>query len=170
MLLTGQVGLVVGESDLFWPRVIRWATKRVAGDVPLDRVPYHVVVADSESTYIGAEPGGVVRRDMNDAAYPEIAWSKFEDLDVRVSLRWLAAQLTAPYSYVDDVIVGLDVLLPVNFPRFVYGALINGRSWQCASLADEYLEYSGKNLFGHKPEGDVTPAHYFPFWRSKGWL
>lgn len=170
MLLTGQVGLVVGESDLFWPRVIRWATKRVAGDVPLDRVPYHVVVADSESTYIGAEPGGVVRRDMNDAAYPEIAWSKFEDLDLHAGMLFLLAQLGKPYSYPDDGVAGLDVLLPVTFPRFVYGALINGDSWMCSALADVYLLYTGKNLFAHRHPGAVVPALYAPFWREKGWL
>jgi len=170
MSLIGQVGVVIGESDRFWPKVIRWATHKAAGDVPLVDVPYHVVIADSESTYIGAEPGGVVRRDMTDPAYPQIAWSKFEGLDLHAGLLFLNAQLGKKYSYADDAIVGFDELLPGDFPRWLYGALINGDSWQCAALADVYLLYAGQNLFQHRHPGDVTPAHYAPFWRGKGWL
>ncbi|GAA4175827.1 hypothetical protein [Gryllotalpicola koreensis] len=172
MSLKGQVGLVADDNPRFWPNVIRHVTHKAAGDIPVAEVPYHIVVADSETTYIGAEPGGVVRRTIGaaDDAYPNIAWSRFEDLDLHAGLMFLTAQLGKPYSYADDAIVGVDELLPFDFPRFVYGALINGSSWQCAALGDVYLLYAGQNLFQHRHPGDVTPAHYAPYWRSKGWL
>jgi len=168
-LEVGQVGLVVDNSPDFWPRVIRRVTHKQAGDMPIEQVPYHVVVADSEHSYIGAEPGGVVRREEGDPNYTKIAWSHFTDMGTNFSLRWLKDQLGVPYSYPDDAVVGLDDLLPGQFPRWVYGALINGDSWQCAALADMFLLLSGINVFEHRHPGNVTPANYAPVWIKNDW-
>jgi len=175
-MLTGQIGLVHGTG--FWPHAIE-VVQALAEPA---RLAYwnHVVVADTELTCVGAEPGGARRRTITQ--FTDIVWSRFPLTMHQRSIisKWVDDHVNIPYGYVDVALIGLSILLKQKTPDWIQAELSNGKTYECAALADAAYRAAGVHLFDDdRPTAAVYPAsiasRFDPSWfprkpgTLKGW-
>jgi hypothetical protein len=158
----GQIGLV--QTTGVWGRVIGLITKSTFT---------HVVVALDDGLCIGAEPRGARIRNIsewNGVSTP--VWSAFEltEQEQDSIVGEAKAYSGHPYSYLDDLLIGLT-LLNIWTPRWVRRRVAQTGHLQCAELADIVYETAGIHLFrdGRLP-GAVYPASFVPIYSPNGWL
>lgn len=138
---------------------------------------YHCVIAVTDHSYIGAEPGGARIRQEGDPAYPTIIWS---DLPLTARQRYAITsyadkQKDKPYAYLDDLIIGLSLLFK-NWPQttwlwaLVEKRLANDDQWQCAELADMCWRKGGIHVFrDNRLPSAVFPGSFEPVFKTYGW-
>lgn len=131
----------------------------------------HVVIRLSETTCIGAEPGGVRIRPITD--FPEIAWSDipYTDTEARRVVSYAVRHLGVRYNWADDILIGLTLILKSHAPRWLIREVSDTDSFQCSQLADAALFAAGIHIFDDdRPFGAVYPASFVPWFREEGWL
>ena len=158
--LTAQIGLCYTTG--FWGRVIRKVTKSHYN---------HTIIAISETLCVGAEPGGVRVRPITD--FPDVAWSAFPyTLPQQVKVVTFAkSEIGVRYNYLDDLFIGIALIVREHTPRWIERVLSDPDSWQCAQLADAALQHAGIHVFtDDRPFGAVYPGSYVDVWKAFGWL
>ncbi|MEC5149163.1 hypothetical protein [Cryobacterium sp. GrIS_2_6] len=159
--LAGQIGLVRTRGPLGW--LIRAVTRS-----PVN----HVVVAVDEVLCIGAEKSGARIRPMTH--FGHIDWSSFALTDSERSgiVAWCEGIEGSPYSWIDDVAIGLEQIMHERTPRWLLRRLSATKTLQCAALADAaYVYGAGIQVFEDRRYfGCVFPGSYVAVFKAKGWL
>lgn len=160
-MLTGQIGLIP-DGKSFVPQAIQWIT---SSDV------YHVVIAISETECIGAEPGGAKIRPID--YWSNVMWSNFPltPQQAQDTADWARAKEGVAYNYVDDLLIGAECLMKVKFPEIIMRHYDNGKSYECAQLADAALTHGGgyKVFNDNRHPGQVYPGSFEPLFKQYGW-
>lgn len=159
---TGQLGFVTSAG--FFPWLIRTGTAS-----PFN----HVVVGISATKCIGAEPDGAAIRPISyfTTKTTSIIWSRIPESPDEASIvaAWARAHEHTPYNLLDDIAIGLGVLLRWQTPQFIEDRLARTDRLQCAQLADDALSAAGIHLFTNRPNGAVTPGSLARELTRRGW-
>lgn len=158
--LTGQIGIVMhGTSTI--AKLIEWATNSET---------YHVVVADSPTECVSAEPGGVIHRTNN--AYQNIIWFN-TPLTAEKKAAIVAAchaSMRLPYNYAIYPILLLHHLTSLPIPGFIAEWLGRRRNVDCSQLTDDIYTAAGFHLFPNEYADIVTPGDFERLAAKLGYL
>lgn len=143
---------VVNTGGSLVARLIRWATRS-----PVN----HAFVYVGGGQIIEAEPNGAQLADVR--KYPDAIWA---DVDLTQPERtgivsWARGHLGTPYSWVDDLEVGLVDVFGWA-PKFMRDRLASTATLQCAQLVDAAYAAAGVQLFDDgRPCGGVSPGDLY---------
>lgn len=129
-------------------RLIRWATRSSVN---------HAFVYITDGRVVEGDPHGA-RYNTADS-YPNAVWSNLPLTDLQraqISI-WAVAHLGTPYSWLDDVEIGLTKLFDWS-PRWMRRRLASDRTLMCSQLVAAAYEAAGIDLFPNRPNGSVTPG------------
>jgi len=161
----GQFGVVVGQGS--WvARVIQWATNSPA---------YHVQVRVDHGWTAGMESGGCrVRPEGNLSGYGTVLWSdvKLTDEQKHTIITVMLEAQFAHYSYLDDVLIGLNKLAARANTRVgkliarlfapVLNLLQRDKHYECAEIVDIAYRAAGIDLFKDGlPPGARYPSDFY---------
>ena len=153
----GDIGLVRGRGLLMW--LVRVVT----------RAPYgHAILLTGDSTIVEAQPSGARRTENR---HRDVHWctNLSRDLtDVQRSqiVVWALAHLGTPYSWVDDLEIGLVELFGWA-PRWMRRRLASDQTLMCSQLCvAAYRLGADVELFPGKPDGAESPGDLWRLDRS----
>lgn len=160
MTLRGQIALIPHGINI-WQKLIELVT-----NAPV----HHCVVAISETECVSAEINGVRIRPISD--FPHAIWSHFELTDPqRYDIaRFALKQIGKPYALVDDLLIGIALLLKSHVPDWIVDKINDDGHWQCAELADASLLAGGISAIEPgRPPCVVFPGSFMPYFKAHGW-
>lgn len=155
----GQVGLVRTHGFSSW--VIRLFTR--------SRVNH--MVYDTGTELISAEYPVVRTRPYGH--FTNIVWSQFplSHAEVGKETPFAYAQVGKAYGWMDDLAIGIGILLHDRTPKWIMRWLSNNGEWICSALCDAILRHAGIHVFDDdRPTGSVFPGSFERFFADSGWL
>lgn len=160
MKRTGQIALIPHGANIC-QKLIELVTR-----APV----HHVIVAISENECVSAEIPRVRTRPIS--KFPHAIWSQFDlDDDERYEIAEFAfRQIGKKYALMDDILIGIALLMRERMPRWIVAKVSSDNRWQCAELADASLLAAGKSAIADdRPPCVVFPGSFIPYFKLHGW-
>lgn len=160
MTRAGQIALIPHGTNL-WQKLIELVTR-----APV----HHVIIAISETECVSAEIRGVRIRPI--AHFPHAIWSNFDMTEPqrRDIVKFTNAQIGKKYALLDDLLIGIALLMKEHVPDWIVDRINDDGHWQCAELADASLLHGGISAVNaHVPPCVVFPGSFVPYFQAHGW-
>lgn len=157
----GQIGLLL-RGSLPMERVIETVTQSPA---------FHAFIVVSDTECVSADIEGVRLRRLSDWADPVYSRIGLTDAQAQGIAKEALKRIGRPYSWSDDILVGIQYLTGLRWPRIVRGYMNRDSEYMCSQLvATAYAEGAGLHPISRKTPGETSPGDLYDFFHAQGWV